>query len=285
MTAGAHDPPHRRAARITVFGAFFLFAPLAIAEAAAGSCSPTEFDADARIARVPDGDTVVLDDGAYVRLIGVDTPELARHLRPPQPGAEIARDFLAELLPSGTAVRMDFDIERADRHGRTLAHLFLQDGGNVQERILAAGLGTPLTVPPNLGFLDCYRGAAAAAMAAKLGVWRLRQYRPLPAAEIPESARGYRAVRGRVTRRAESAESLWLEIDGRVALRVERTDLPWFRGFDLRNVAGAVLEARGMIYRRNGQLRMRIRHPADLLGLSPDPGTATTEPGSEEVFQ
>ena len=232
-----------------------------------------------------DGDTVILADGKHVRLVGVDTPELGDRARPAEPGAETAREFLVKVAPTGTEVLLHYDAERRDRHGRTLAHLFLPDRTNVQERLLAAGLGTPLTVPPNLGFLDCYRRAAAGAMASKLGLWNLPQYRPVPARALEDSARGYRLVRGTVSRRAASNGSLWLELDGRIALRVERADLPGFRGLDLVNVAGAALEARGMIYRRNGQLRMRIRHPADLLGLPPETGTAAPAPQSEEVFQ
>lgn len=228
---------------------------------------------------------MVLDDGGHVRLIGVDTPELGKRERPAQPGAEGARDFLANLMPAGTPVQLDFDAERKDRHGRTLAHLFLDDGSNVQQRILAAGLGTPLTVPPNVGFLECYRDAAAAAMHAGAGIWGLPQYRPVAARTLPASARGYHVVRGRVSRRAESTASIWLELDGRIALRIERNDLPNFRGLDLADVTGVTLEARGMIYRRNGQLRMRIRHPADLPGLSPDTGTGIAVSRSEEIIR
>jgi len=234
---------------------------------------------------VIDGDTAILDGGEHVRLIGIDTPELGDRNRPPQPGAETARDFLKNLLPPAAEVLLHFDAERRDRHGRILAHLFLPDRSNIQQRILAAGLGTPLTVPPNVDFLDCYRAAATAAMASAAGLWRLPQYLPVVAGALEDSARGYRIVRGAVSRRAESRSSLWLELDGRIALRVERSDLTWFHGFDLRNVAGAALEARGMIYRRNGQLRMRVRHPADLLGLPPDTGTAVAAPQSEEAIR
>jgi endonuclease YncB( thermonuclease family) len=258
---------------------------LAAYASAAGPCAPVQFDERSGIERVLDGDTVILDNGVHLRLIGLDTPELGSRENPAQPGADAARDFLAQLLPPGANVFLHYDAERRDRHGRELAHVFHPRQGNVQEEILAAGLATPLTVPPNVDFLDCYRAAAAAAMDSGLGLWRLPQYRPLAAHALPDSARGYRIVRGTVSRRAESAGSLWLELDARLALRIERADLPQFRGYDLSNVTGAALEARGMIYRRNGQLRMRIRHPADLPGLPPDPGTAAAAPRSEEVSQ
>jgi endonuclease YncB( thermonuclease family) len=260
-----------------------MFLGCLVGDPAGDSCAPAQYDARARLLRVLDGDTVILDDGQHVRLIGVDTPELADRERPAQPGAETAREFLLRLLPPGAAVLLHYDAERRDRHGRALAHLFLEGGDNVQARILAAGLGVPLTVPPNLGFLDCYRAAAAEARGAEQGLWALPQYRPVAAQALPDATRGYRIVRGTVSRRAESADALWLELDGRLAVRIERADLPRFRGTGVAEAAGAKLEARGMIYRRKGQLRMRVRHPADLLVLAPDTGTATAAPRSEEV--
>jgi endonuclease YncB( thermonuclease family) len=278
----ASAPPPRDRARASR-PLLFLLLWLAAAAAAAGPCSPAQFDEKSAIARVLDGDTVILVNGVHVRLIGVDTPELGDREKPAQPGADAARDFLAQRLPPGANVFLHYDAERRDRHGRALAHVFHPGRGNVQEEILAAGLGTPLTVPPNLDFLDCYRAAAAAAMDSGLGLWGLQQYRPLAALALPDSARGYRIVRGTVSRRAASAGTLWLELDARLALRIERADLPRFRGYDLSNVTGAALEARGMIYGRKGQLRMRIRHPADLQGLPRDSGTAAAAPRSEEV--
>lgn len=212
---------------------------------------------------------MVLAGGAHLRLIGLDTPELGRDRRPPQDGADAAREFLQRLLPAGSAVRIVPDAERSDAHGRRLGHLFLDDGANVQQRVLAAGLATPLTVPPNVAYLECYRAAAAAAEQAGLGLWRLPRYREVAAHGLPDGARGYHRVAGRVSRRSGSRDALWIELDRRLTLRIARTDLEFFTGRELERLTGLMLAARGMIYARHGQLRMRIRHPADLSGLPP----------------
>ena len=71
-----------------------------------------------------DGDTVVLTNGAHVRLVQIDSPEVhsrARVLRRRRPGPSLRR-----LLPPGTTVRVEADpkLDQVDRYGRLLRYLF-----------------------------------------------------------------------------------------------------------------------------------------------------------------
>ncbi len=69
------------------------------------------------VRRVIDGDTLVLDSGHRVRLLGVDCPE-ARHADQPQEHlAEEATRFLQEFVQS-RPIRLEYDRERRDRYGR-----------------------------------------------------------------------------------------------------------------------------------------------------------------------
>jgi micrococcal nuclease len=72
--------------------------------------------ADCRIRRIVDGDTFYCADGRKVRLIGIDSPELAQG----EPGRD-ARDALQDLMPLGRSVRLESDAAPWDRWGRTLA--------------------------------------------------------------------------------------------------------------------------------------------------------------------
>jgi len=56
-----------------------------------------------------------------------------------------------------------------------------------------------------------------------------------------------------------------LNIHPKFALRIERESLPLFEDIDFDRLEGTQLEARGYLYLRNDQLRMQIRHPADLV--------------------
>ena len=53
---------------------------------------------EGRVVQVPDGDTVHLEGGTRLRLIGINTPEVAHHNRPGEPGGEAARRFLVARL-------------------------------------------------------------------------------------------------------------------------------------------------------------------------------------------
>ncbi len=95
-------------------------------------------EGDYRLRRVVDGDTLVLTNGRRIRLIGVDTPELARYGRPGEPLAEQAADFTRRFLAK-KSLRLTFDKERFDRHGRVLAYVWVGDE-LLNEALVEAGL-------------------------------------------------------------------------------------------------------------------------------------------------
>ncbi|MBI5168010.1 MAG: thermonuclease family protein [Candidatus Eisenbacteria bacterium] len=79
-----------------------------------------------RCERVIDGDTVVLDGGERVRLLGVDTPEVHHPKKPEQYFGRRASAYTESRL-EGRAVRLEYDRRRTDRYGRTLAYVYLGD--------------------------------------------------------------------------------------------------------------------------------------------------------------
>lgn len=230
---------------------------------AAGPACVAETDATVTIRHVHDGDTVFLDDGEKVRLIGIDTPELGRDERPPDPGAIEARDRLRELVAASEAITLRRGIDERDKYGRLLAHLYA-DGDNLQAQLLAEGHAVPLIIPPNLTHLDCYRQATAEARAGRHGLWGLYRYQPRLASALTGHERGYYIVIGKVQRIGHSRSSIWINLDREFALRIMRSDLKYFGGIDFDELVGTRLEASGYIYKRSDQLRMRIRHPVDM---------------------
>ncbi|HEU5197287.1 MAG TPA: thermonuclease family protein [Methylomirabilota bacterium] len=142
--------------------------------------------APASVVRVVDGDTLVvhLGDGrsARVRLIGVDTPELhaSDKLRRDAQrsgkdavaiqalGAK-ASDFTKKHL-SGRKVELERDATPVDRHGRTLAYVWLgEELYNLV--ILREGYASPLTVPPNVKYADTLAACHRTARQARRGLW------------------------------------------------------------------------------------------------------------------
>ena len=95
------------------------------------------------VARVLDAETLVLDDGSAVRLIGALAPRArdagaAAGAWPPETEAI---KFLSDLV-LGKRVKLAFGGRRKDRYGRFLAQVFLDDGGKtewVQGALLTQG--------------------------------------------------------------------------------------------------------------------------------------------------
>ena len=79
--------------------------------------------------------------------------------------------FTAALLPVSRRVRLELDIERRDREGRLLAYVWRDDGVLVNLALLEAGQARLLAIPPNVRYADRFRACAAAARAARRGLW------------------------------------------------------------------------------------------------------------------
>jgi endonuclease YncB( thermonuclease family) len=138
-----------------------------------------------RVERVVDGDTVVIEGGAHLRYIGVDTPEMGRFdYSKPDPFSQEATDFNKRLV-EGRQVRLAFGSEKLDRYGRMLAGVLVQDQRtgqwlDVSEELARAGLARRMTNVgrvPNEGRLI---RAEEAARAAGLGVHSRSAEKPGP---------------------------------------------------------------------------------------------------------
>ncbi len=238
-----------------------LFAALPVA---ADGCAPAVPGTSAIVRSVHDGDTFSLDDGTRVRLVGVDTPELAREGQPAQPYAHEARRLLGRLLPSGTAVAVVRDPEPRDRYGRTLAHAVLADGTTAQSHLLSAGLAVAIIIPPNDTLAACYRSLEAQARAAGKGLWSRPERGPLSAGQVRRDTRGYRLVQGEVKSVARDGSGVRLRLEGRLTVRIGTADASRFpRGF-LDGLRGRQVLARGWIAHAGRGLSMRVRHELDL---------------------
>ncbi|MGH8508321.1 MAG: thermonuclease family protein [Gammaproteobacteria bacterium] len=227
-------------------------------------CTPGGIDEYAVVRNVIDGDTVVLADRRKVRLIGINAPEIGREGRRSQALAEPAREALKRLLTGQSRVGLKYDRQRRDRFGRQLNHLVLRDGTNVQAWLLERGLATALIFPPNLDHVECYRDAESAARRSNLGLWRLARYKPVDAGRVGGLSRGYRVVTGHVSGVRATRASQWLYFGPAFAVRIQRTDLPYFNRLDFHYWVGKRISVRGWLSRRNGKTYMRLSHPAQL---------------------
>lgn len=123
----------------------------------------------ARVARVVDGDTIVLANGFRVRLLQIDTPE---------PGtaecfSRAAGRELRSLLPAGSSVALETDsrLDRVDAFGRLLRYVH-RGGLNVNVELARRGAATVWFYGGERGrYAGRLLGAATAARKLGRGLW------------------------------------------------------------------------------------------------------------------
>jgi len=252
--------------RSAPFALWRLLLPLLLlgaAQPAGAECPTGRVDAEVAVSYVYDGDTVRLDGGTRLRFIGINTPEIDHEGGRSEPYAMAARKRVQQLLDDGR-LRIRYGVERRDRYGRLLGHPYLADGRSLNVLLLQEGLATTLVVPPNTWNHECYQAAEKRARAARTGIWSVERYRPVTPERLGKGGQGFRLVAAVVEEVLESRNSVWLELEGPMALRIPREDLPQFSGMELKALAGQRIVARGWPHYHKGKWRMTVRHPAAL---------------------
>jgi len=236
------------------------------AQAFDSACGLDQAGVEVRVDYVHDGDTVRLDDGRSVRLIGINTPELGRDGRPDEPLAIVARDRLRHMLrSSGMRLTLRYDLQRHDRYRRTLAHAYLADGRSVTALLLREGLAMALMVPPNDWHWSCYRDHERAARAQDRGLWGLASQRPAEADRPRSLHPGFTLLHGTVDAVDRFHTGTRVRLIGNAQLWIGTEERDRFQ--DLQAWLGKRIEARGWLRRRSGTWQMRVRHPAALEAL------------------
>lgn len=265
-------PAGRIRKRASLLGALFAF--WALAAVAGQECNLAQPEDQARVRHVYDGDTLTLQDGRKVRLIGVNTPELGRDEAADEPFAIAARDALRRaLFLSGQVVGLRYGAERQDHYGRTLAHVFARTGENLSATLLRQGLGMAIAIPPDLWGLECYQAAEREARVATRGLWAHPDFQPRESRSLSLRTTGFMLVRGRVERIGRAREARWVELEGPVALRVAEANLGYFNP-SLETLVGHRIEVRGWFRLQRNELHATLHHPAALQVLDAPGGDA-----------
>ena len=125
--------------------------------AAQGSC---------RVTRVLDGDTFDCAPHGRIRLLMVDAPEWNQGTLGPR-----ASRALSSMIPAGTRVGLETDVEPVGPYGRRLAYVYLPDGRMVNEELLRQGMALLAVYPPNTRYLTRLREVAGEAQDQRRGFW------------------------------------------------------------------------------------------------------------------
>lgn len=120
------------------------------------------------VIRVIDGDTVELEGGERLRLIGIDTPEHG------EPFFDSAKIFLSNMVLN-QKVRVGLGYRKRGSYGRLLGYIYL-DTIFVNAAILKRGLGRMYLFPDNRyeqQIMDDFFAAQRQALSEQLGIWTL----------------------------------------------------------------------------------------------------------------
>ncbi|MHB1110671.1 MAG: thermonuclease family protein [Devosia sp.] len=227
------------------------------------------------VRRVTDGDTVILDSGLTVRLIGMQAPKLplGRDGFEPWPKAEEARAAL-ETLVLGKPVRLRYGGEQLDRHGRALGQLFVagDPGTWVQQAIVARGLARVYSFPDNRACLAELMAAESQARTMKLGIWSDPYYTVRRADQpqaLAEHAGHYELVEGRVLLADKAGGRVFLNFgrywkeDFTAVIETRALRLFGDSGLDPLVLEGALIRVRGWVDDRDGP-RIEVTHPEQI---------------------
>jgi endonuclease YncB( thermonuclease family) len=222
------------------------------------------------VARVIDGDTLVLAGGASVRLVGIQAPKLplGRPGFTPWPLAAEAKAMLARLTV-GKELRLRYGGQRIDRYRRLLAHLHDSGGRWIQGAMLEAGLARVYTFRDNVWRAGRMLGLERAARAARRGIWAERFYRIRTPDETSRDIGSFQIVEGRVVGAAVVRGRLFINFGRDWRRDFTATVAPrQVRGFAKAGLtparlAGRLVRVRGWLRAINGP-SISLTHPAQI---------------------
>jgi endonuclease YncB( thermonuclease family) len=222
------------------------------------------YDEVSKIRYIHDGDTLHLSDGRKVRLIGINTPELARDGKPAEPFAMEAKNTLKSLFKDEKSIALLYGKDKKDHYGRILAHALLNDGQNVQAILLKQGYARVITVPPNTQFVSCYLEIEREARCNKTGLWRNADL--LVAKDLQNHHKGFQLIQGTVEHININKKGLWLTLDNKLTIGIRPEDQFLFDTEAINNMLNQSIIVRGWVNKskKPTPFYIRVRHPLSI---------------------
>ncbi len=263
-----------------LLASFFIVAHHAYAgDLPRGDFSGMENAGMAVVSNIIDAQTIELDDGRLVRLVGIDLPDLT--YQDAGEFAEITHTILKDMLLGQTVTLHQTptkDLGRMNRMGHYLMHVERQaDHSWVQGTLIGLGLARARTGQRNPQMAKQMLGLEELARWEKIGIWEDDTgYKILTPEEAEEHIRSFAIVRGTVRSTSTKASRIYLNFgtDWKTDFTVS---IPpgEKRHFSKQNIdplqwGGKTVEVRGWLDSYNGAF-MEINHPEAIRVLKEAP--------------
>lgn len=224
----------------------------------------------ATVAKIVDGDTVVLDDGREVRLVGIQAPKLplGRKGFKKWPLADTAAKALEELV-LGRVVELRFGGRRIDRYRRLLAHLFVDGETWVQGALLATGMARVYTFPDNRKLAAEMYEREKAARRKRRGIWSNGFYKLRGVDGISRDVGSFQVIEGIVLKTARVRSRIYLNFgpdwrtDFTIVIPTKNVGVFQSVGMEPLEMEGRRVRARGWIRKWNGPM-IDATHPEQI---------------------
>jgi endonuclease YncB( thermonuclease family) len=217
-----------------------------------------------KVAYVYDGDTIKLENGDKIRLLGIDTPEVASHYRKATPGGNAAKKWLTKQL-DGADVYLEYDQQHRDKYKRLLAHIFLENGDHINVALVKNGLAIVNLFPPNLRYKDELLAAQQIAQQQQLGMWAMKRYQ-LTSADKVRKVSGWKRYQGTVQSIKNNRKTVRLVLSKKLSVKIAKENLYLFP--DIESYIGQTVEVRGWLSGKKSPFSILVRHPSALMMLN-----------------
>jgi len=251
----------------------------------------------ATIVEILNTDTLLLEDGRALRLVGILAPRTqtrwAKSLG--------LRERLISALQKhalGRQVKLRFGERKRDRYGRLLTHIFVDESGEdvwLQEMLIRDGLAMAYSFEDNRDCIRALQEEEAAARANGAGLWEtgiLRVRNAADPASMNALSYSFQIVEGRVSDVADIRGRVYINFgedwrtDFTASIAPSHRDNFEGSNIKLTDLKGHRLRVRGWLKRRNGPL-IEVSHPEqiELVGAEEPISSPSTQPPASATIE
>lgn len=223
------------------------------------------------------GDSILIQGGKF-KLIGIYAPQIPRQHKFNTPGHPMAKEsqtFLNKILANNDLrIGVEYDEARIDKFNRQLAHFFLEDGTNIQEKIIESGYALANTSNHNTLHASCYFKAEQRARESQYQLWDLAAKNPelhfpvVKSTELRREDDGFRIIQGKVEQVERSSNNIIINLDT-TGIRIPKQHWKHFDYNRIKQLKGQTIEVRGVGFLFKGAMFVVIDHPNAIDKLNP----------------